>query len=76
MTFEIKHYSRIISFSCRRSGSIAFADVDNDGALDIFLTYPLKDKSSRASLYLNAGDFRFDRHPIAGHSFPSSSVRP
>ena len=45
--------------------AVAVADVNNDGALDIFLTYPLKDKSSRASLYLNAGDFRFDRHPIA-----------
>ncbi len=45
--------------------AVAVADVDNDGALDIFLTYPLKDKSSRASLYLNAGDFHFARHPIA-----------
>ncbi|TDJ36737.1 MAG: hypothetical protein E2O53_03100 [Gammaproteobacteria bacterium] len=45
--------------------AVAVADVDNDGALDIFLTYPLKDESARASLYLNAGDFRFNRHPIA-----------
>ena len=45
--------------------AVAVADVDNDGALDIFLTYPLKDKSSRASLYLNTGDLRFDRHSIA-----------
>jgi Na+-translocating ferredoxin:NAD+ oxidoreductase RnfD subunit len=45
--------------------AVAVADVDNDGALDVFLTYPLKDSRSRASLYLNAGDFRFRREPIA-----------
>lgn len=64
--------------------AVAVADVDNDGALDIFLTYPLKDESSRASLYLNAGDFRFDRHPIAAlddflanplrHGLPSGAL--
>lgn len=45
--------------------AVAVADVDNDGALDVFLTYPLKDSRSRASLYLNAGDFHFRREPIA-----------
>jgi Na+-translocating ferredoxin:NAD+ oxidoreductase RnfD subunit len=45
--------------------AVAVADVDNDGALDIFLTYPLKNKDSRASLYLNSGDFEFNRHSIA-----------
>jgi Na+-translocating ferredoxin:NAD+ oxidoreductase RnfD subunit len=44
--------------------AVAVADVNNDGALDVFLTYPLKDRDSRASLYLNAGDFKFVRHPI------------
>ena len=44
--------------------AVAVTDVDNDGALDIFLTYPLKDRQSRAALFLNAGDFRFDRHAI------------
>jgi Na+-translocating ferredoxin:NAD+ oxidoreductase RnfD subunit len=44
--------------------AVAVADVNNDGALDVFLTYPLKEPGSRASLYLNAGDFRFDRQPL------------
>ena len=37
--------------------AVAVADVNNDGLPDIFLTYPLKDRDSRASLYLNKGDF-------------------
>jgi Na+-translocating ferredoxin:NAD+ oxidoreductase RnfD subunit len=45
--------------------AVAVADVNNDGAMDIFLTYPLKEQDSRASLYLNAGDFQFVRQPIA-----------
>ena len=45
--------------------AVAVADVNNDGALDVFLTYPLKEQSSRASLYLNNGNFHFVRHPIA-----------
>ena len=44
--------------------AVAVADVNNDGALDVFLTYPLKDRDSRASLYLNQGDFRFVRHAV------------
>lgn len=45
--------------------AVAVADVDNDGALDVFLTYPLKETAARASLLLNKGEFRFQRHPIA-----------
>jgi len=44
--------------------AVAVADVNNDGTLDVFLTNPLKDRSARAALYMNAGDFRFDRQPI------------
>jgi len=44
--------------------AVAVADVNNDGTLDLFLTYPLKDRESRASLYMNDGDFHFDRHLI------------
>ena len=64
--------------------AVAVADVDNDGALDIFLTYPLKDSSSRAALFLNTGEFRFRRQPIAAldeylsnpvkHGLPSGAM--
>ena len=51
--------------------AVAVADVNNDGALDVFLTYPLKEPGARASLWLNNGDFEFQRHPISAleHSF-------
>ncbi|MDQ3159656.1 MAG: FG-GAP-like repeat-containing protein [Pseudomonadota bacterium] len=64
--------------------AVAVADVNNDGALDIFLTYPLKDPSSRAALFLNLGEFRFRREPIAAlddylsdpvkHGLPSGAL--
>ncbi len=44
--------------------AVAVADVNQDGLLDVFLTYPLKDKSDRASLYLNQGNFQFTRFPL------------
>jgi Na+-translocating ferredoxin:NAD+ oxidoreductase RnfD subunit len=44
--------------------AVAVADVDQNGLQDIFLTYPLKDKGDRAALYLNKGNFHFQRLPI------------
>ncbi|MDB9374645.1 FG-GAP-like repeat-containing protein [Nodularia sphaerocarpa] len=44
--------------------AVALADVNQDGLQDIFLTYPLKDNSDRAALYLNQGNFKFTRLPI------------
>jgi|GEM_PF-210302 len=44
--------------------AVAVADADNDGLQDIFLTYPLKDGRDRAALYLNQGDFQFERFPL------------
>jgi Na+-translocating ferredoxin:NAD+ oxidoreductase RnfD subunit len=44
--------------------AVAVADVDNDGLQDIFLTYPLKDGDSRAGLYRNLGNFKFERIPV------------
>ena len=41
--------------------AIAVEDVNNDGLQDIFLTYPLKGSGDRAALYLNKGDFKFER---------------
>ncbi|MEM6730736.1 MAG: VCBS repeat-containing protein, partial [Myxococcota bacterium] len=39
----------------------AVADVDGDGLQDVFLTQPLKDSRDRAALYLNRGQFVFER---------------
>jgi hypothetical protein len=44
--------------------SVAMADVNQDGLIDLFLTYPLKSADSRAALYLNKGSFQFERQPI------------
>ena len=44
--------------------AVAVADVNNDGLLDVFLTYTLKDKADRAALYLNRGNFKFERFAI------------
>jgi enediyne biosynthesis protein E4 len=44
--------------------AVAVADVNQDGLQDVFLTYPLKDKPDRAALYLNKGNFHFERLPL------------
>ncbi|MCK6612218.1 MAG: FG-GAP-like repeat-containing protein [Bacteroidia bacterium] len=44
--------------------AVAVADVNNDGLQDLFFTQILKDSSSKAKLYLNQGDFRFEKIAI------------
>ncbi len=44
--------------------AIAVNDVNDDGLPDIFLTNSLKDVRDRAALYLNRGEFRFERIPL------------
>ena len=44
--------------------AVAIADVNQDGLPDIFLTQPLKANQDRAQLYLNKGQFTFEKHPI------------
>jgi hypothetical protein len=44
--------------------AVAVADVDNDGLLDLFFTFPMKAAQDRAALYLNRGGFRFERVPL------------
>ena len=44
--------------------AVACADVDMDGRQDIFLTQILKDPKDRASLYLNKGQFKFEKTSI------------
>ncbi|MBK6265497.1 VCBS repeat-containing protein [Marivirga sp. S37H4] len=42
----------------------AIADVNHDGLPDIFLTQPLKTAEWKAKLYINQGDFRFEKVSI------------
>jgi len=44
--------------------AVAVADVNQDGLQDIFLTQPLKRAEDRAALYLNTGQFGFDKWDI------------
>jgi Na+-translocating ferredoxin:NAD+ oxidoreductase RnfD subunit len=44
--------------------AVAVADVNNDGLQDVFLSYPLKSSKDRAALYLNKGDFKFERFEL------------
>ena len=48
--------------------AVAVADVDNDGLQDVFLTYPLKQAADRVALYLNRGNFQFQRFPMTALS--------
>jgi Na+-translocating ferredoxin:NAD+ oxidoreductase RnfD subunit len=54
--------------------SVAVADVDQDGRVDLFFTFPLKADDERCSLYLNRGDFRFER--LAVPALASECSRP
>jgi len=42
----------------------AIADVNNDGLPDIFLTQPLKDYEDQGKLYINKGNFQFEKIKI------------
>lgn len=44
--------------------AVSVADVDQDGLQDLFLTNLVKEKSQRAALYRNLGDYRFERIPL------------
>ena len=55
---KLRHISKWI-FSI--GDAVAISDVNNDGLPDIFLTNPLKDAMDRAALYINKGDFNFQR---------------
>jgi enediyne biosynthesis protein E4 len=64
--------------------AVATADIDNDGLQDVFLSYPLKDDTSRAGLYRNVAGFRFERLHVpalerwvkepARHGLPSGAL--
>jgi hypothetical protein len=44
--------------------AVAISDVNLDGLSDLFLTQPLKDTTWSAKLYLNKGDFKFQKIDI------------
>ena len=44
--------------------AVATSDVDGDGRLDLLVTHPLAVAQDRVGLYLNRGDFHFERVPL------------
>lgn len=44
--------------------AVAVADLNGDGLQDIFLTQILKDSSCKAKIYLNKGEFKFEKYRI------------
>ncbi|WP_144395310.1 FG-GAP-like repeat-containing protein [Pleionea sediminis] len=58
---RIKHLSKWIM---AQGDGVSIADVNNDGLPDLFVSYSLKQESARSALYLNKGNFNFQRHPL------------
>lgn len=54
----------IIKWILSVGDSVATGDINNDGLPDIFLTNMLKSDNDRSSLFLNRGDFRFEKFQI------------
>lgn len=44
--------------------SVAAGDVNNDGLMDLYFSFPLKTDEHRSSLYINKGDFKFERQQL------------
>jgi Na+-translocating ferredoxin:NAD+ oxidoreductase RnfD subunit len=44
--------------------TVAAGDVNNDGLMDYFYTFPLKDDKNRNSLYINQGEFKFEKFEL------------
>jgi Na+-translocating ferredoxin:NAD+ oxidoreductase RnfD subunit len=44
--------------------SVVSGDINNDGLQDLFFSFPLKNDDHRSSLYLNRGDFKFERYEL------------
>jgi hypothetical protein len=58
---RLRHISKwLLSVGASAEG----ADVNGDGLVDLLLTSPLAVAGDRVQLYLNRGDFRFERVPV------------
>lgn len=44
--------------------SVSTADVNGDGLIDVYFSFPLKNDQYRNALYLNKGDFKFERFEL------------
>jgi Na+-translocating ferredoxin:NAD+ oxidoreductase RnfD subunit len=44
--------------------SVAAGDVNGDGLADLYFTFPLKNDQHRNSLYINKGNFKFERYKL------------
>lgn len=44
--------------------SVAAGDINQDGLVDLYFTFPLKNDDHRNSLYLNKGNFEFQRYEL------------
>lgn len=54
---------------------VAVGDVNNDGLLDVFLNNPHKSAEDRNALFLNSGDFNFERIPQPDLSLKGSDYK-
>lgn len=54
---------------------VAVADVNNDGLVDVFFNNPHKSAQDRNALFLNKGDFNFERLPQEELSFKGSDYK-
>jgi len=78
------HLASAASWLLPLGDAVATADVDGDGLQDIFLTNVLKGAEDRVALYLNKGDYRFERFAIpeltalfaepADHGLPTGAL--
>jgi Na+-translocating ferredoxin:NAD+ oxidoreductase RnfD subunit len=55
--------------------AVAVGDYDEDGLVDLFFTFPLKDDENRNSLYKNLGDFKFERISLPMISEKTKNVK-
>lgn len=58
---RIQHLAKWIM---AQGDGVAVGDANNDGLQDVFVSYSLKVKEARSALYINKGNFTFERLPL------------
>jgi len=58
---KLQHISRLL---IPIGDSVASGDINNDGLIDLLFTAPMKQSTDRNSLYLNKGNFQFEKFQI------------